>query len=202
MFNIQQMLNSQYSTGDESLTFFPYALVFSCAQDGLDTYSSVAKLAGGTAGDLFAGFDVGRTRNASELIVLERVSGRLLFRLRKTLMGEKFQAQEAILRDLMASTPRLQRLCIDRGIVAQGPHASAWGMSSREQGKARLLRMLQAEACSAKKSATEGGYARFDTDRNEKHHGDALWALALAVRAAGGTGKEARKRRAVHASVV
>jgi hypothetical protein len=29
-------------------------------------------------------------------------------------MGEKFQAQEAILRDLMTSTPSLQRLCIDR----------------------------------------------------------------------------------------
>lgn len=40
------------------------------------------KLVGGTAGDLFAGFDVGRTRNASELIVLEQVSGRLIFRRR------------------------------------------------------------------------------------------------------------------------
>jgi hypothetical protein len=113
-----------------------------------------------------------------------------------------FQAQEAILRDLMASTPRLQRLCIDRGGVAQGPHASAWGMSSREQGKARLLLMLQAEACSVKGRATEGGYSRFDTDRNEKHHGDALWALALAVRAAGGMERKAKVRKVIQASIV
>ncbi len=63
-------------------------------------------------------------------------------------------------------------------------------------------RDLIAQVHSVKKSATEGGYSRFDTDRNEKHHGDALWALALAVRAAGVLGKEARKRRAVQASVV
>ena len=170
--------------------------------------------------------------------------------LRSPRSGRLGEAGEAILRDLMASTPRLQRFCIDRVDVAQGPHASAWGMSSRDvpcvvgdqvpqaesgrrnrcgaeggllstsesRASARLLLILQAEACSGRKSQTEGGYARFDlpaatpprvevaaqagTDRNERHHGDALWALALAVRAAGVTGKETRKRRVVQASVI
>jgi phage FluMu gp28-like protein len=187
----------------------------------------MSKLVGETAGDLFAGFDVGRTRNASELIVLERVSGRLHFRMRKTLMGEKFQAQEAILRDLMASTPRLQRLCIDRTglgmnlaenlrgafrsrvepLALLGPvkESLAVGLKIAMENQGVAIprdRDLIAQIHSVKKSATEGGYSRFDTDRNERHHGDALWALALAVRAVGGTGKEARKRRVVQASVV
>jgi hypothetical protein len=97
---------------------------------------------------------------------------------------------EAILRDVMASRPESRV-----GSPEEHGCEAAFPPDSR-------LQTLQAEACSGKKSATEGGYSRFDTDRNERHHGDALWALALAVRAAGGTGKEARKRRAVQAGVV
>jgi len=41
---------------------------------------------------------------------------------------------------------------------------------------------------------------RLFSAKNEQHHGDALWAIA--VRAAGVVGKETRWRRAVKASVV
>ena len=43
---------------------------------------------------------------------------------------------------------------------------------------------------------------RLVAEKNERHHGDALWFSALAVRAAGVVGKETRWRRAVKASVV
>jgi hypothetical protein len=51
-----------------------------------------------------------------------------------------------------------------------------------------------AQIHSIKKTPTEGGQARFDTEKNERHQADKFWALALAVRAVG-LGKERRPRR-------
>jgi len=48
----------------------------------------------------------------------------------------------------------------------------------------------------------EADYARFDTEKNERHHADRFWALALAVHAAGlGKGRR-RARQKVSASIV
>jgi phage FluMu gp28-like protein len=188
---------------------------------------SPSRLAGETAGDLRTGFDAGRTRNASELIVLERASNRLVFRLRKTLMGEKFQAQEAILRDLLASTPRLQRLCIDRTglsmnlaenlrgafhgrvepLALLGPTKESLALGliiamDNQQVAIPRDRDLVAQIHSVGKSPKEGGYSRFDTDRNEKHHGDAFRALAMAVHAAGDIKRNAKVRKWIQASIV
>ena len=58
---------------------------FACCPSGLGAYSSISKLVAETKGDLFAGFDVGRTRNTSELIILERKAKRLVYR-----MGRSF----------------------------------------------------------------------------------------------------------------
>ena len=63
-------------------------------------------------------------------------------------------------------------------------------------------RKLTQQIHSIKKKATDAGYSRYDTEKNEtSHHGDKLWALALAVHAAGGQ-KRKRKRRAIDASIV
>jgi len=104
----------ELSFNDESQTYFPYDLIFSCCQDDLETYSSIAKLVSGTKSDLFAGFDVGRTRNTSELIILERKPKRLIYRLGRSFDRSRFQVQEAFLREMMKSSPRFRRLCIDR----------------------------------------------------------------------------------------
>ena len=50
------------------------------------------------------------------------------------------------------------------------------------------------------KTATEAGYSRYDTEKNERHHADVMWALALAVHATGI--RRGRKRRVVSASIV
>jgi hypothetical protein len=57
---------------------------------------------------------VGRTRNTSELIVLDKTARRVTYRMGKSLDRSRFQAQEAFLRELLKSSPRLRRLCIDR----------------------------------------------------------------------------------------
>ena len=48
----------------------------------------------------------------------------------------------------------------------------------------------------------KAGYSRYDVEKNERHHGDRMWALALAVHAAGITRRRRRKRKAVTASIV
>ncbi|MFO8058219.1 MAG: hypothetical protein R6V10_13075 [bacterium] len=63
-------------------------------------------------------------------------------------------------------------------------------------------RELTAQIHSIKKTATEAGYARFDTEKNERHHADKFWTLALAVHAAGLGKDKRRKRQKVSASVV
>jgi len=206
---------------------FPYELILSCCQDDLQTYSSVARLVSGTKGDLFAGFDVGRTKNASELIVLERRPKRLLYRMGRSFEQSTFQTQEAFLREMMKSSPRFKRLCIDRhGIgmnLAENLHSE---FRSRVEAVAMLGQMkeslavglkiefenegiaiprdrgLTGQVHSIKKTSTGAGYARFDTETNERHHADKCWALALAVHAAGGAVRRRRKRRGVQASVV
>jgi phage FluMu gp28-like protein len=63
-------------------------------------------------------------------------------------------------------------------------------------------RDLTVQIHSIKKTPTEAGYARFDTEKNEWHHADKFWALALAVHAAG-VGKDRRRtRQKVSASII
>jgi len=217
----------ELSYNDESQTFFPYDLIFSCCQDELKTFTSIPSLIEGTSGDLFAGFDVGRTKNASELIVLERRPKRLLYRMGRSFEQSTFQTQEAFLREMTKSSPRFKRLCIDRhGIgmnLAENLHSE---FRSRVEAVAMLGQMkeslavglkiafenegiaiprdrtLTGQVHSIKKTSTGAGYARFDTETNERHHADKCWALALAVHAAGGAVRRRRKRRGVRASVV
>jgi len=63
-------------------------------------------------------------------------------------------------------------------------------------------RELIAQVHSVRKSATNAGYSRYDTETNAKAHADVLWALALAVHAAGVTHERKRRRKVVSASIV
>lgn len=217
----------ELSFNDESQTFFPYDLIFACCQDELDTYDTIDSLLKKTEGDLFAGFDVGRTRNTSELIVLEKTAKRVTYRMGKSFDRSRFQAQEAFLRELLKASARIRRLCIDRHgigmnlaenmrteyrsrvegvpLVGQVKESLAVNLKIAFESEAVTIprsRNLTAQIHSIKKTPTEAGYARFDTEKNERHHADKFWALALAVHAAG-LGKDRRRtRQKVSASIV
>jgi phage FluMu gp28-like protein len=217
----------ELSFNDESQTFFPYDLIFACCQDELETCDTIDSLLKKTEGDLYAGFDVGRTRNTSELIVLEKTAKRVTYRMGKSFDRSRFQAQEAFLRELLKASPRIRRLCIDRhgigmnlaenlrteyrsrvegvALVGQVKESLAVDLKIAFESEAVAIprtRELTAQIHSIKKTPTEAGYARFDTEKNERHHADKFWALALAVHAAG-LGKERRRaRERVSASIV
>jgi len=63
-------------------------------------------------------------------------------------------------------------------------------------------RELIGQIHSVKKTPTGAGYARFDTEKNEKHHADSMWALALAVHAASMSEEGKKKRPQVEASII
>jgi len=212
---------------DESENYFPYDLIFSCVSDELSPAPSVDKLFRSTKGDLYAGFDVGRTRNTSELVVLERLPKRLVYRYGRSFDRSRFKDQEASLRKMMKRSRRLKRLCIDRhgigmnmaenlrsefgsrveGVAMIGPvkESLAVGMHIVLENEEIALprdRELIAQVHSVRKSATNAGYSRYDTETNAKAHADVLWALALAVHAAGITRERKRRRKVVSASIV
>jgi phage FluMu gp28-like protein len=212
---------------DESQTFFPYDLIFSCCVDDMETAKTIDDLFTRTTGDLFMGFDVGRTRNASELVVLERRGKRLAYAMGKSFERSSFQEQEAFLREILRASPRVQRLCVDRhgigmnlaenlhtefrsrveglALIGQVKESLAVGMKIAFENEAVAIprdRELTAQVHSIKKSATDAGYARFDTEKNEKHHSDKFWSLALAIHAAGEQGKRRPRVSKVRASVV
>ncbi len=212
---------------DESQTYFPYDLIFSCVADELRPCEGVERILDTTKGDLYAGFDVGRTRNTSELIVLERKPKRLIYRYGRSFDRSRFQDQEASLRKMMSRSRRFKRLCIDRhGIGMNLAENLRTEFRSRVEGVALIGqiketlavdlhivfeneevsiprdRELISQIHSIKKTATDAGYSRYDTEKNEKHHADRYWALALAVHAAGVTRSRKRKRKVVSVSIV
>ena len=221
------MQEYELSYNDESQTFFPYELIFACVQDGLAVYSTIDSLIRKTTGDLYAGFDVGRTRNTSELAVLERKGKRLYYRMGKSFDRSKFRVQEAFLREMLKRSKRIKRLCIDRhgigmnlaenlrsefrsrvegiALVGQVKESLAVDLKIAFENEAVAIprdRELIGQVHSIKKTPTGTGYARFDTEKNDRHHADKFWALALAVHAAG-LGKQRRRRRQkVSASIV
>ena len=217
----------ELSYNDESQTFFPYELIFTCVQDELQTSGTIESLIKKTTGDLYAGFDVGRTRNTSELVVLERQSKRLVYRMGKSFDRSKFKEQETFLREMLKRSTRIKRLCIDRhgigmnlaenlrsefrsrvegiALIGQVKESLAVDLKIAFENEALAIprdRELIGQIHSIKKSPTGAGYARFDTEKNERHHADTMWALALAVHAAG-PGEEGKKKRPqVEASIV
>lgn len=160
---------------------------------------------------LYAGVDVGRHRDATEVILWEKIGGRRYVRLMFTLLKCEFPLQEWLL-DEIVKLPRFGRMCIDtNGLgmqLAESMHKKyssrcepiTFGLQSKELMATALLktlqqrtwhlpanRDLQVQLNSIKRVVTPFGNVRYDVDvsggahGHQKHHGDKAWALALAT---------------------
>jgi len=163
---------------------------------------------------LTGGIDVGRKRNLTEFVVLgygERYPVRLMVSLDRV----EYDEQEDCFRALIARLPFTQVLVDQNGIGAQlaenlertgkaqgvdftSATKELWAVESKiqfERGNVPLPleRDLAYQIHSIKKTVTAAKNVRYDTERNEAHHADKLWALALAIWAASGKA-ETRKR--------
>lgn len=197
---------------DEATAYISWDLILAAAkdEDELEHYTDVESFLSYQAkGPLWAGYDVGRKRNASELIVLEQVGDRFYQRLMVTLEKTRFQDQRERLCQLLNGRTDLRRLCIDatgmgmqlaEELTEKYPNRVE-GVTLTSQVKGELApltkiafedrniwipadRDLMQQIHSVKKFVTAAGNIRFDSDHDEKHHADKFWALALALHAA------------------
>jgi hypothetical protein len=127
--------------------------------------------------------------------VLERQSKRLVYRMGKSFDRSKFKEQETFLRELLKRSTRIKRLCIDRhgigmnlaenlrsefrsrvegiALIGQVKESLAVDLKIAFENEALAIprdRELIGQIHSIKKSPTGAGYARFDTEKNERHH--------------------------------
>ena len=164
---------------------------------------------------LAAGYDVGRTRNTSELVIVGlSTTGSYPTRAILTLDETPYDAQRDVLIAALARLPLL-RLWIDRnGIGSQiaeeiERHAPAVAMGQNFTVQSKQLwattakRLIQQRRAilpanrdlayqihSIRKLIGAGRQNIFDTEQNDKHHADKAWSLFLALSAAdAGTGQ-------------
>jgi phage FluMu gp28-like protein len=158
-------------------------------------------------GSLYAGYDVGRTNDASELIVLGHnpLTNNKTLHCRITLKKTGFDAQQDMLERFLNGVP-VHRLAIDgtglgmdlaerlerkypkrvekctftsdfKEVIANG----AWLAFDRREYLLPPDKDLQMQIHSIRKTTTAGKHARFDCDANSQNHADAWWAFALAT---------------------
>jgi phage FluMu gp28-like protein len=157
---------------------------------------------------LYAGMDIGREHDATEIVVISVEGGACAVCAIKTMARTPFHEQEAVAADAMAQAG-VKRLCLDAGGMG-GPVAESlyrrfpgrvdpvtftnggkevmaaevkWRLQSGLLRLPRLPSFLE-QLHSVRKSFTGAGRARLSAPSGREHHGDQFWALALALRAA------------------
>ena len=151
---------------------------------------------------LVGGVDIGRKKHLTEVMLIDAGSITPI-RLMVSLDRQPFKTQEWVLRHLMDILPISAMLIDQNGIgmnlaenlaedtVAEGvtftnqlKHLWAAELKIRmEKGSVPIPmdRDLAYQIHSVKKMITASKNTVFDTEKNEKHHADKFWALALAV---------------------
>ncbi|TPG74022.1 hypothetical protein EEL32_25535 [Brevibacillus laterosporus] len=166
-----------------------------------------------TLGSLGGGFDVGRRKDASELTSLDDTGMGKILRLMETYKQSDFDLQERELGRFLDIAKPI-RLCIDE--TGLGMHmaenlqkkysnqvepisftnASKEAMAIAlhkefEKGPSGILipneRDLITQIVAIKREVTSTGAFRYSVDRNNSHHGDKFWSLALANWSLGGS---------------
>jgi len=161
---------------------------------------------------LFVGVDIGRDHDLTVIWALEKAGEICETRAVITLETQPFDAQEAVLYDLLA-LPSLRRCCVDQtGIGRQFAERAAQrfgryrveGIQFTSATKEELAyplrtafesktvrippdKWIRADLRSIRKEVTSSGNLRFTGERTRHGHADRFWALALALHAARGS---------------
>jgi phage FluMu gp28-like protein len=154
------------------------------------------------------GYDVGRTRNTSELFLTGiTTTNTYPLRLMLTLDNVEFDTQKSIIEEVITKLP-ITKFLIDKngmgmnlaenlsrefptkveGVDFTNATKAAWATDSKmlfQQKKAPIPKHkdLAYQIHSIKKRITVSKNNVFDTDRNEKHHADKFWAHSLSLAA-------------------
>lgn len=202
--DFQQEFEVFYS--DETLTFYPYELIIPCTYAELELCEDFADVAKSARGRLVAGYDVGRKRDFSELVIFEDVGGDTLrMRYRKSFDRVPFEAQEGTLRAMLSICP-IARLSIDNTGIGMNlvenlerefaevvaaeftmPNKEVWCNDLKIRLQKKTIEMVRdrdliSQVHSIKKIVTPAGRVIFDVEDNPKTkgHADLFWAIAIA----------------------
>lgn len=202
---------------DDDAAFLPWSLILECTPAGEEEgtslevrkYESIKELKKRTGSKLmFAGYDVGRRRDKSELSVFVSEGGRAVERYTLTLDRTDFSEQEAVLKELM-SIRRVMRLRIDEtglgmnlaenlkkafthrveAVSFTNDNKKAMASNMRmlmEKGKVLFSASMNKnfQMHSIKKDITSAGNVRLIVKADaggEDHHADIFWSRALAL---------------------
>ena len=187
---------------DETYSFYPYELILPCTTDDLTVYTDPTSVRA-PEGRIVVGFDVGRTRDRSELAVFEEIEGRFTCRMLRSFDGTPFAEQEAELRRLLATLP-VARLSIDRSGIGMNlaenlardfPQVVGENFTSdtKERWATDFKILLQrrditlprdrelvGQIHAIKRRVLPSGNVSFDAERNARGHADKFWAVELA----------------------
>ncbi|MFA5751107.1 MAG: terminase family protein [Candidatus Paceibacterota bacterium] len=191
---------------DSTTAFFSYEDIELCTVDGcLRDFEYLRNC----QNPLFAGWDIGRTRDLSVIPILEYIAPMLYTRFLQIFAKTKFKVQNMFLSDVM-NLPTMMRCCIDgtgMGMPlaerAQEHHGKsrvesitfnnanketlAIGMKETFEDRRIIIpdeEKLREAIHSIKRMTTATGAIRFDAERTElTGHADEFWGLALAIHA-------------------
>lgn len=152
---------------------------------------------------LVGGVDVGRKKHLTEIVLCGIVGDEIPVRLMVSLDRVPFAVQEKCIRQVLGALPVKALLIDQNGLGMQlaenlaedtcaeeatftNATKALWATELRiqmEKGHVPIPcdRDLAYQIHSVKKNVTAAKNVVFDTERNEKHHADKAWALALAV---------------------
>lgn len=202
--DFQQEFEVFYS--DETMTFYPFELIIPCTDPELELCEDFAAVAREARGRLVAGFDVGRKRDLSELVIFDEREHETVMLYRKSFEKTPFADQKDHLRAMLFMLS-IARLSIDNnGIgmnLAEDLRAEfgsvvvtetfstitkeVWATDFKinlQKKRIRLVRdrELVAQIHSIKKAVTPAGRVTFESEGQGKGHADLFWACAIATR--------------------
>lgn len=188
---------------DETYSFFAYDMILSNTSDDVVLAADFCDIPV-PDGKLVAGFDVGRTRDHSELAVFEQQGERFICRMLRSFVDEAFAEQEAELRHMIQVLP-IERLSIDNSGIGMNmaenlsrdftkvqrenftnENKERWAtdfkiLLQRRQVMLPKDRSLVGQIHSIKKRILPSSKVSFEGERTARGgHADRFWAVALA----------------------
>ncbi len=192
----------------DATSYIPWDLI--TAAESIDATAALPE-AWSTRGDLYLGGDIGRHKDLTCFVLLERVGDVYWVRAIWRLRGVKFAQQRELVERLLTNLP-IRRLCQDAsglGMQLAEELVTKFGTSrvepitfnmavkedlavrtrrNFEQATIRIPedRGLRSAVHAIRRIPTAAGHFRFDAERSEAGHADEFWALSLALMAADG----------------
>lgn len=187
---------------DEAFSYFPLEMILNAVSSECDSWDGIKR------GIFYMGIDIGRKRDITAIVVVEKLGDVFYVRHIDEMYKENFEAQRLKI-EMLKNTYQPHRICIDstglgmqlaeelqrkygstvESVTFTQPVKESLVTYTRMLFEKNALKIMSHQGLirdihSIKKYVTEAGNIRYDADRTESEgHGDYFWALALAVHA-------------------